>query len=146
MGSCCGADKEALAKVAGDSVEGRMIAWLEKAKDILSSWPVLAISAIALVASFLMSGHGCFSHTGEKLQLLDPAWIPLVLCGLPILKEALESLIIEKRIRAALLISTAMVACVSTGQLFAAGEVAFIMALGEMLEGWTVSRAKKGLS
>ncbi|MBR0067513.1 MAG: cation-translocating P-type ATPase, partial [Kiritimatiellae bacterium] len=40
---------------------------------------------------------------------------------------------------------TAMVACVAIGQLFAAGEVAFIMALGEKLETLTVSRAKKGL-
>ncbi len=148
MGSCCGVDKEALANVAETgSASGRIIVFLEKVKDFLENWPMLAISGVSLVASFLLTGHGCHSHGAPGgVRLLDPAWIPLFICGLPILKEALEALIIEKRIRASLLISCAMVSCVSIGQLFAAGEVAFIMALGEMLEGWTIRRAKTGLA
>lgn len=46
----------------------------------------------------------------------------------PVFKEAVEAVVLERRIRAALLITSAMVACVCIGQLFAAGEVAFIMA------------------
>lgn len=147
MGSCCGANKEAVAGAAGCGPRvARLLEWLEKAQKVLESWPALALAAVALVASFFMSGHGCAEHSARAVSLADPAWIPLFVCGLPILKEALLALFMEKKIRAALLISCAMVSCVAIGQLFAAGEVAFIMALGEMLEGWTVNRAKKGLT
>ena len=146
MGSCCGASNEAKAAAAAN---GGFWAWAEKAAASLESWPSLAASGLALLASFLLTGHGCGGHSAvgwhSWRQIADPAWIPLLLCGLPVLKEAMEAILVERRIRAALLISTAMVACVAIGQLFAAGEVAFIMALGEKLEKLTVSRAKKGL-
>lgn len=79
------------------------------------------------------------------LVLTILALASLVFCGVPLMAEAVTALVKERRITAALLISTAMVACVAIGQLFAAGEVAFIMALGEKLEDWTVRRARKGL-
>lgn len=146
MGSCCGASAEAKAAAVAD---GGFWAWAEKVASSLASWPSIAMSGVALLASFLLMGHGCGGHSDvgwhSWRQVADPAWIPLLLCGLPVLKEATEAIIVERRIRAALLISTAMVACVAIGQLFAAGEVAFIMALGEKLEKLTVSRAKKGL-
>ncbi|MBR1921965.1 MAG: cation-translocating P-type ATPase, partial [Kiritimatiellae bacterium] len=145
MGSCCGAS--AAAKAAAVE-EGGFWAWAEKAASALSSWPALVVSGGALLVSFLLTGHGCGGHAvgwqGWR-QAADPAWLPLLLCGLPVLKEAAEAIVVERRIRAALLISTAMVACVAIGQLFAAGEVAFIMAIGEKLEKLTVSRARKGL-
>ena len=113
------------------------------------NWPSIIASGLALLASFLLAGHGCGGHSAVGWHswrlAADPAWIPLLLCGLPIVREAVESLVAERRIRASLLISTAMVACVAIGQLFAAGEVAFIMALGEKLENMTVNRARKGL-
>ena len=146
MGSCCGASAEAKAAAVAD---GGFWAWAEKVASSLASWPSIAMSGVALLASFLLMGHGCGGHSDvgwhSWRQAADPAWIPLLLCGLPVLKEATEAIIVERRIRAALLISTAMTACVAIGQLFAAGEVAFIMALGEKLEKLTVSRAKKGL-
>ena len=146
MGSCCGASAEAKAAAVAD---GGFWAWAEKVASSLASWPSIAMSGVALLASFLLMGHGCGGHSDvgwhSWRQVADPAWIPLLLCGLPVLKEATEAIIVERRIRAALLISTAMTACVAIGQLFAAGEVAFIMALGEKLEKLTVSRAKKGL-
>lgn len=40
----------------------------------------------------------------------------------------------------------AMVASIAIGELFAAGEVAFIMAIGAILEDMTIARAKKGIS
>ena len=147
MGSCCGASKEAVAEVAESSATtAKVLAFLDSVAEKLESAPALVISAIALGASFFMTGHGCAEHETRALSLLDPAWISLVLCGFPILKEALVALFVEKKIRASLLITCAMISCVAIGQLFAAGEVAFIMALGEMLEGWTVRRAKKGLT
>ena len=155
MGSCCGASKEAKAEAreAGGIWE-KIDAFCER----LEGWPFLTLSALGLVASFVLVGHGCdvgaagaAAHTADAGTLrhwatvFNPAWIPLVVCGLPVLKEAVEAIALERRIRAALLITSAMVACVCIGQLFAAGEVAFIMALGEKLERWTVSRAKRGL-
>lgn len=146
MGSCCGASAEVKAAAAR---EGGFWAWAERVAESLESWPSIAVSGLALIASFLLTGHGCGGHSAvgwhSWRQAADPAWIPLFLCGLPVLKEALQAIIVERRIRAALLISTAMVACVAIAQLFAAGEVAFIMALGEKLENLTVKRAKKGL-
>ncbi len=150
MGSCCGMSADAKAALAaaaaGEATAGaRLFQRIESLCARLESWPALVASGVALVASFILNGHGCHAHGGGALRLLDPAWIPLVVCGLPVLKEAVLALALERRIRAALLIATAMVACVAIGQLFAAGEVAFIMALGEKLEAWTVGRAKKGL-
>ncbi len=146
MGSCCGAGAEAKAAMAA---AGGAWAKIEKVKDALQSWPAILAAAVALVASFVMAGHGCGVHGAVGWhgwrQAADPALIPLFICGLPILKEAVQALVAERRIRAALLISVAMVSCVAIGQLFAAGEVAFIMALGEKLEAFTVSRAKKGI-
>ena len=152
MGSCCGTSEEAKRVLKEQSVaEGRgPSVWerLESVQELLESWPMLAVAGASLVLSFLAGGE-CGDH-GSLLKVLPHdfeyfAAIPLFICGLPVLKEALEALFVERRIRAALLISTAMIACTAIGQLFAAGEVAFIMALGEMLEGWTVNRAKKGL-
>lgn len=150
MGSCCGMSVDAKAAVRAHGVG----MWIEFVCEKLESVPVLVLSALGLVASFALVGHGCDLPDGASaasdgwhwwVEALNPAWIPLLFCGLPVLKEAAEALILERRIRAALLISLAMVACVAIGQLFAAGEVAFIMALGEKLEQWTVRRAKKGL-
>ncbi len=146
MGSCCGADREAVEKLAGDAgVAGRIVAVAAKIRDAAGSWWVLALSACALVASFALNGHGCGGGACARARVFDPAWIALVACGLPIVYEAVLALVAEKRIRAALLMSIAMVSCVAIGQYFAAGEIAFIMGLGEKLEGWTVGRAKKGI-
>ena len=155
MGSCCGAGKEAKAEARAS---GGLWEKADSFCERLEGWPFLVLSALGLVASFVLVGHGCdvgaagaAAHAADEGTLrhwaavFDPAWIPLVVCGLPVLKEAVEAIVLERRIRAALLITSAMAACVCIGQLFAAGEVAFIMALGEKLERWTVSRAKRGL-
>lgn len=109
----------------------------------LGTWPVLAAGGLSLVASFAFGG-GCGHHDARGMHL-DWALVAVALCGLPLLVGALRSLLLERRIRSSLLITSAMVACLCIGQYFAAGEVAFIMAVGEKLEDWTVGRAKKGL-
>ena len=76
---------------------------------------------------------------------LDPSWGAVIISGLPLVYLALIRLIREKWVSSALLITIAMVASLLIGELFAAGEVAWIMALGALLEDWTVERAKKGL-
>lgn len=77
---------------------------------------------------------------------VNPAWVPIIISGIPILYGALTALFCEKTISSELLVSTAIVASVAIGEIFAAGEIAFIMAIGEILEDITVNRAKKGIS
>ena len=77
--------------------------------------------------------------------IFDPAWLAVLICGYPLLYLALSRLIYKRWISSALLIVIAMFACLAIGELFAAGEVAFIMALGALLEEWTVKRAQRGL-
>ena len=76
---------------------------------------------------------------------LNPAWGTVIISGIPMLLLAMTRLIREKWISSALLIAIAMIASLLIGEVFAAGEVAWIMALGALLEDWTVERAKKGL-
>ena len=76
---------------------------------------------------------------------LDPAWLTTAIAGLHPLYLALTRLFRERNISSALLISMAMAASIAIGEVFAAGEVAFIMAIGAILEERTVEKAKKGL-
>jgi len=95
----------------------------------------LLISLPALVFSFF--------HIGNLP--VDAAWIAIVLCGIPIIKDAVVGLVTEFDIKADVLVSIALVASVIIGEIFAAGEIAFIMALGAYLEERTVSRARAGI-
>lgn len=117
---------------------------LAKVMAVLSGGPALAVGGLSLVASYVLAGHGC-GHGAVEVSWHDPAFVTVVICGLPLLRAAVKSLFVDRRIRSTLLISVAMIACLAIGQVFAAGEVAFIMALGEKLEDWTVGRAKRGL-
>ena len=112
--------------------------WIEK----LNEWggtrrdiAFLAVSGIALLISIF----------GGLDLPVDPAWVAIVLCGVPILLEALHGLITAFDIKADVLVSIALVASVIIGEDFAAGEVAFIMQLGALLEELTVARARAGI-
>ncbi|MBE1236508.1 cation-translocating P-type ATPase [Phaeovibrio sulfidiphilus] len=96
---------------------------------------ILLISLAALVAS-------AFDVTvlGQ-----DVAWIAVVLCGGPIVWSALDGLARSRAITAGLLVTLALAACIYLDEIFAAGEVAFIMMLGELLEERTVARARAGI-
>ena len=76
---------------------------------------------------------------------VDPAWAAIVLCGVPIVLEAMIGLITAFDIKADVLVSLALIASVCIGETFAAGEVAFIMQLGALLEEMTVARARAGI-
>ncbi len=75
----------------------------------------------------------------------DPAWMAIVLCGVPIILEAVIGLVTEFDIKADVLVSIALIASVVIGEDFVAGEVAFIMQLGSLLEDLTVARARAGI-
>ncbi|HII09134.1 MAG TPA: cation-translocating P-type ATPase, partial [Methanosphaera sp.] len=88
-----------------------------------------------------------FVLTGTPIPTyMDPAWITVIICGIPLVYLALTRLIYEHWISSALLIVMAMVASIYIGEIFAAGEVTFIMALGALLEEYTVERSKRGLT
>lgn len=97
---------------------------------------------------------GVFLALSLALSLLgvalpvDPAWVSAVLSGIPLVYSAVKKLIKNKgisKISSALLITIAMTASIAIGDIFAAGEIAFIMAIGEILEDKTTARARKGL-
>lgn len=112
---------------------------LKKSSDFFAGIKMTIVSGVFLLASLIIM------ITGFDFQI-DPAWITVIISGYPLLYLAITRLIYEKWISSALLISIAMIASISIGELFAAGEVAFIMAIGAILEDMTVARAKKGLS
>ena len=114
---------------------------MEKIIDIFEKLYMIIAAGIALLVSFILDRTG-FSW-GAWLS-----WIPVVICGTPIVYSAIKKLIVNKGIKkssSSLLITIAMIAAICIGDLFAAAEVAFIMAIGEMLEDVTTGRARKGI-
>ncbi len=75
----------------------------------------------------------------------DIAWIAIILCGIPIILEAIIGLVTAFDIKADVLVSLALIASICIGEIFAAGEVAFIMQLGALLEELTVAKARAGI-
>lgn len=114
---------------------------LKKINDFLAGWTMTAVGGVFLLASFILprTGH----PGGEKL-----AWVCVVICGLPLLYLSVRRIICNRgisKISSALLITIAMIAALCIGDLFAAGEVVFIMEIGALIEDMTTDRAKKGL-
>lgn len=145
MGSCCSIADNEEEKLKGGEEERGLAAAIERACEFLEKWPFLIAAGLSLVASFALS-HGGHCHEASRLGLSDPAMISVLICGLPLLREAVVALFVKRAIRTSLLITVAMISCLSIGQIFAAGEVAFLMALGETLELATLKRARRGLS
>ena len=109
----------------------RILEWGGIKKDIT----LLIISLIALLASLFEI----------RPFIFDLAWISVILCGVPIVLEAIIGLVTTFDIKADVLVSLALIASLLIGEDFAAGEVAFIMQLGALLEDLTVSRARAGI-
>lgn len=96
---------------------------------------LLVISGISLIISLF-----------DLLPLpFDAAWAAVILCGIPIILEAVIGLVTSFDIKADVLVSLALIASICIGEDFAAGEVAFIMQLGALLEDLTVARARAGI-
>ena len=113
----------------------------KRINDFLAGWPMTIVGGLFLLASFILPRVGY--PAGEKL-----AWVCVIICGIPLLYLAVWRVIHNRgiaKISSALLISIAMIAAIGIGDLFAAGEVAFIMQIGALLEDMTTERAKKGL-
>ena len=73
---------------------------------------LLAISGVAVLLSLF----------GGRPFPFDMAWIAVILCGLPIILEAVIGLVTAFDIKADVLVSLALIASVAIGEDFAAGE------------------------
>ena len=100
-------------------------------KDIL----LLVIAGVSIICSLLHVQPFPF----------DLAWFAVILCGVPIILEAIIELVTAFDIKADVLVSLALIASICIGETFAAGEVAFIMQLGALLEELTVAKARAGI-
>ena len=122
---------------------------IKRINNFLAGLPMTIVAGIFLLFDLVPHLAG---GSNDKMELsflpFDPAWVTVIISGIPLLYLAIWRIIHNKgisKISSALLISIAMFAAIAIGDLFAAGEVAFIMAIGALLEDATTNRAKKGL-
>ena len=123
---------------------------LKKLNDFLAGLPMTIVAGAFLLLDFVPHLMEEFGGTSVRLSFLpfDPAWATIVISGIPLLYLAVWRIIHNpgiSKISSALLICIAMFAAIAIGDLFAAGEVVFIMAIGALLEEATTNRAKKGV-
>ncbi len=123
---------------------------LKKVNDFLAGLPMTIVAGVFLLLDLVPHLIEEFGGMPMHLNVLpfDPAWITVLISGIPLLYLAVWRIIYNpgiSKISSALLITIAMFAAIAIGDLFAAGEVAFIMAIGAILEEMTTNRAKKGL-
>lgn len=98
------------------------------------------------ITCLILSGISLLISIFDLIPLpFDAAWVSIILCGLPIIMEAIIGLVTAFDIKADVLVSLALIASVLIGENFAAGEVAFIMQLGALLEDLTVAKARAGI-
>ena len=150
--SCCGI-------ATNDS--GSSCCGISHTKKKVNAWVLIAISGVALIISFLLSHFNVYETAPKGVKILDFAWISIIISGYAIFKGAFISLFKNKKITSALLISIAMSASILMGILnafeigkgmshgsyfFAAGEIAFLMALGQTIENITVGKARSGIT
>ncbi len=131
--------------------DGNIFSLTEKSK--------LWLGFASLLASFLIS---YFEISFPLFPFSDPAWIAIVLCATPIFKSAFAALKNEGKITSALLITLAIISSITLqfvtlfatdyhsdhfeSYIFAAAEIAWLMALGEMIEELTVKKSRAGIT
>lgn len=160
--NCCGIERKSSASACSCGCGGEVKSTGNAKKDNIINIAKLVISLAFLVAGFF-NWHE-ISHTAPwtiAFYYVNPAWITLIICGLPILVGAVKSLL-KKKITASVLISTAMISAVimefvgffhnisdgsghSHSYVFVAAEVAFLMAIGGAIEDFTVKKSRAGI-
>lgn len=113
---------------------------IEKLETLLE-WSGLKKGIILLVISGISLLLSLF-HIPLPFSI---ACVAIILCGVPIILEAIIGLVTAFDIKADVLVSLALVASICIGEHFAAGEIAFIMQLGALLEDLTVAKARAGI-
>ena len=107
-----------------------LLEWSGLKKEII----LLVISGISLLLSLF--------HIPLPFSI---ACVAIILCGVPIILEAIIGLVTAFDIKADVLVSLALVASICIGEHFAAGVIAFLMLLGALLEVLTVAKARAGI-
>ena len=123
---------------------------LKRINDFLAGLPMTIVSGAFLLLDLIPHLSETFGGASVRFPFLpfDPAWVTVLISGIPLLYLAIWRIVHNpgiSKISSALLICIAMFAAIAIGDLFAAGEVVFIMAIGALLEDATTNRAKKGL-
>ena len=129
-----------------------------KSEGLLSEKSQLWISFLALAASFICVAYG---YEFPLMGFADPSWVAIYFCALPIVSEAFNMLK-NRQISSPVLVTVAIFASLAlqvlcafgySGEgehghsyIFVAGEIAFLMALGEFLEERTVQKARSGIN
>lgn len=98
----------------------------------------LALAALSVLAGVCLEIKG--THT-----FLSPALIAVLVCGIPIAREAFDSLFRRRRITVSLLVTIGIASALAIGEGLAAGEVALLMAIGAALERRAAKGANQGL-
>lgn len=106
--------------------------------EFLAGIKMTIVSALCLLLSLV-----CLIL--DVTPFFNPVWLTIFISGIPIVFRAFNALFVRRKMTSPLLITTAMIAAISIDEIFAAGEVALIMAVGEILEDITVDKAKKGI-
>jgi heavy metal translocating P-type ATPase len=101
--------------------------------ESLRTLSLTCVSGLFLLASFFKPLPGL---------PLDPAWAAIAISGLPIVYGAIKGLATDFDLSADLLVAMALLSALCIGEYFAAGEVAFIMQLGKVLEDLTAAKSR----
>lgn len=96
---------------------------------------IILISIVSIFLSFLKI----------KLGLFDFAWIGILLCGIPIIKDAIIGLVFNHDIKADVLVSIGIISSIIIGEVFAASVISIIMAIGGYLEDYTVNKTENSM-
>ena len=107
--------------------------------DKLSTMPYVIVSGIFLLFEFILM-------VLKITFVFNPVWVTIFISGIGMFYYAIRNIIINRKITVALLISIAIISSIFIGEYFAAGEIAFIMALGGLLEDYTIKRTNKGIN
>ena len=155
--NCCGIEKKSHASCCGTEKHSSGNA---KRDNIIN------IVKLVVSLAFLIAGYFNWHHISANapwtiaFYYVNPAWVALIICGIPILVGAVKSLA-RKKITASVLISVAMISAVileivgffyqiesdghSHSYVFVAAEVAFLMAIGGAIEDFTVKKSRAGI-
>lgn len=98
---------------------------------------------IITVTALLTGGY--WSGLLPSIAGVDTALIAAILCGYPIVREAIRAICQRGDTKVGLLVSIAILASLAIGEYFAAAEVALIMTIGELLEHMTLEKANSAL-
>lgn len=74
------------------------------------------------------------------------SWIVVAICGIPIMYNSVKDTVLKRDINTETLVTIGILAACAINEPFAAGEIAVIMTIGEMIEGHVTSKTRDGVT